>query len=233
MMRKLLYVPIIHVDTDMGSIAPAMDQRSAAICGRERWEKHKQIVITFWDQIEAYFKKLDAGNLKIYQDGLMVAGELGQKIIAQGAKQGSRNYLIVLDLMKRGGEIRKTEDIALLKEEYNRILKLAQSKSPWEKSTAYIGYEEHKDRLMEKRDRFIANTISETLNKGETGILFIGAYHDVSPHLDKDVAVEEIKKCEKIRDYFKVLISGGEEEGFEQLAEYLVSKVQGSVIGDR
>ena len=223
-------MPVIHVDTDMGSIAPTIDKRSGEICGRDRWDKHKQIVATFWDQIEEYFKKLNAGNLKIYQDGLMAAGDLGQKIIKEGAGKGSRNYLIVLDLIKRGAEIRKTEDITLLKEEYDRILKLAQSKSLWERTTAYIGYRFHKDRLMEKRDQFIANTINETLKDGERGALFIGAYHDVFPYLAKDVSVEEVKNREKVKEYFKMLISGGDEEKFDELAEYLVSKVQGSVV---
>jgi len=221
-MRKLLYVPVIHVDSDLGSIAPAIDKRSTQICGRERWERHKQTVSTFWDNIEKYFKKLNADNLKIYQDGLMADGKLGQKIIEEGAEKGSRNYRIVLELIRRGGEIRKTEDIALLKEEYNRILKLSQSKSIWERTAAYIGYRFHKDRLMEKRDRFIAGTINQTLKVGETGALFIGAYHDVLSLLADDIAIEEVKKTEKVRAYFKVLISGKDEERFDQLAEYLV-----------
>ena len=225
MMRKLLYVPVIHVDPDLGSIASAIDKRSAEICGKQRWEKHKQTVTTFWDEIEEYFKKLDATNSKIYQDGLMADGDLGQKIIEEGASKGSKNYQIVLDLIERGGEIRKTEDIALLKEEYGRILKLAQSKSLWERTTAYIGYRFHRDELMDKRDRFIAKTINETLEDRETGILFIGAFHDVFPHLVRDVAVEEVKSRERVSDYFKMLISGGDEGRFNQLAEYLISKV--------
>jgi len=225
MMRTLLYVPMIHVDTDLGSVASAIDKRSAEICGKKRWEKHKQIVAIFWDNIEKYFKKLDAANLKIYQDGLMADGELGLKIIQEGARQGSKNYQIVLDLIKRGGEIRKTEDIALLKEEYNRIIKLAQTKSLWEKMMAYIGYRLQKDRLMEKRDRFIASTINETLKGQEKGVLFIGAFHDVIPHLTKEVAIEEVKNNEKVKDYFKTFISRGNEEKFDQLAEYLVSPI--------
>jgi len=229
-MRKLLYVPVIHVDTDLGSIASAIDKRSAEICGSQRWEKHKQTVTIFWDKIEEYFKKLHAENLGVYQDGLMADGELGHKIIQEGAKKGSRNYQIVLDLIERGGEIRKTEDIALLKEEYNRILKLAQSKSLWERTTAYIGYRFHKNRLMEKRDRFIAKTIGETLRNGETGVLFIGAFHDVTPHLAEDIHVEEVKNPKKVKDYFRTLISGGDEERFDELSKYLV---QGLMTDDR
>ncbi len=159
----------------------------------------------------------------------MADGELGQKIIEEGAQKGSRNYRIVLDLIKRGAEIRKTEDITLLKEEYNRILKLAQSKSLWERATAYIGYRFHKDRLMDKRDRFIADTINQTLKEGETGALFIGAYHDVLSLFAKDIAIEEVKKTEKVRDYFKMLISGGNEEKFEELGEYLVNRGQRTI----
>ncbi len=221
-MRRLLYVPVIHVDSDLGSIAPAIDKRSTEICGREHWEKHKQVVTAFWNQIEKYFKKLNAGNLKIYQDGLMADGEHGQKIIEEGAQKGSRNYRIVLDLINRGGEIRKTEDIELLKEEYARILKLAQSKSLWERTTAYIGYRFRRDKIMENRDRFIANTINQTLKEGERGVLFIGAFHDVTPYLAEDIHVEEVKNPQKVRDYFRTLISGGDEKKFDELSKYLV-----------
>ncbi len=224
-MRELLYVPVIHVESDLGSIAPAINKRSAEVCGKERWEKHKQVIITFWDGIEEYFRKLDAAGLKIYQDGLMADGDLGRKIIGEGAKRGSKNHQIVLDLVKRGAVIRKTEDIELLKEEYARILKLAQSKSLWERTTAYIGYRFHKDRLMEKRDKFIATTINETLKEEETGVLFIGAFHDVIPHLANEIVVEEVKNREKVKDYFKILISGGDEKKFNELAEYLGSVV--------
>lgn len=222
-MRKLLYVPVIHVDPDLGSIASTIDKRSAEICGRQRWDQHKQAVMAFWDAIDSYFKKPNARNLKIYQDGLMADGELGQKIIEEGAKNGSRNYQIVLDLMRRGGEIRKTEDVALLKEEYKRILKLAQTRSVWERIMAYIGYRLHRDRLMEERDKFIAQTINETLKEGETGVLFIGAFHDVTPYLAEDIHIEEVKNPQKVKDYFKTLISGGDEKKFNELAEYLVN----------
>ncbi len=224
-MRELLYVPIIHVDSDLGSIASDIDKRSADICGEERWERHKQSVTIFWDKIEEYFKKLDAGNLKIYQDGLLADGELGQKIIEEGARKGSINFQIILDLMKRGGEIRKTEDVKLLKEEYDRILKLSQTKSLRERTTAYADYKIHKDRMMGKRDRFVANTLNETLKEEERGVLFMGAFHEVLQHITKDVKVKEVKNIEKVRAYFKELMSGKNKEKFDQLTEYLTSEI--------
>ncbi len=78
---------------------------------------------------------------------------------------------------------------------------------------------------MEKRDRFIAKTIGETLRNGETGVLFIGAFHDVTPYLAEDIHVEEVKNPQKVSEYFKLLISGGSEERFDELAEYLGSVV--------
>jgi len=218
-------VPVIHVDSDLGSIASDINKRSADICGEERWERHKQSVTIFWDKIEEYFKKLDAGNLKIYQDGLLADGELGQKIIEEGARKGSRNFRIILDLMGKGGEIRKTEDVELLKEEYNRILKLSQTKSLRERTTAYVGYRIHKDRMMGKRDRFIANTINETLKEEERGVLFMGAFHEVLQYITKDIKVKEVKNIEKVRTYFKELMSGKNKEKFNQLTEYLTSEI--------
>jgi len=224
-MRELLYVPVIHVDSDLGSIASEIDKRSADICGEERWERHKQSVTIFWDKIEEYFKKLDAENLKIYQDGLLADGELGQKIIEEGARKGSRNFRIILDLTGRGGEIRKTEDVELLKEEYNRILKLSQTKSLRERTTAYADYKIHKDRMMGKRDRFVANTLNETLKEEERGVLFMGAFHEVLQHITKDVKVKEVKNIEKVRAYFKELMSGKNKEKFDQLTKYLTSEI--------
>lgn len=221
-MRKLIYVPVIHVESDLGSIAPAIDKRSAEVCGEERWERHKQTVATFWDKIEGFFEGLDPSNLKIYQDGLMAGDELGQRIVEEGAKRGSRNYQIVLDLIKRGAEIRKTEDVELLKEELNQILRIAQTSSVWEKTVAHIGKEVDRETLLEKRDRFIAEIINETLQDEETGVLFIGAFHNVAPNLAEDIVVEEVKSLQKVRDYFNILISGGDEKEFNELAAYLI-----------
>ncbi len=221
-MRKLIYVPVIHVESDLGSIASEIDKKSAEVCGKERWEKHKQTVVTFWDVIEGFFRKLDAGNLKIYQDGLMAGGDLGRRIVEEGANRGSRNYQIVLDLMKRGAEIRKTEDVELLKEELNQILRIAQSSSAWEKTVTHIGKEVDRKTLLEKRDRFIAKSINDTLTEEESGVLFIGAFHNVVPMLAKNIKIQEVKSRKKVKDYFNILISGGNEKKFEELAKYLV-----------
>ena len=207
----------------MGGVASAIEGKSASLCGEGRWAKHKETVARFWQSLTHYFDSFDASNLKIYQDGLPADGELGKKIIEEGARQGSKNYQLILNLMQRGAEIRKTEDPSLLKEEYRYITKLAQSKSFAEKARAYAGYRLRKGRLMEERDKFVAKTINETLKDGEVGVLFIGSHHDVAPYLLRDIVVEWVKEREKVNAYFKEFISKGEGRRFEQLAEYLAS----------
>lgn len=224
-MRKLLYIPIIHTQFDMGSVASAIEGKSAALCGEERWARHKETVAKFWQSLTHYFDSLDATNLRIYQDGLPADGELGRKIIEEGARRGSENHRLILSLMEKGAELRKAEDISLLKEELKYITKLAQSKAGVERTLAYAKYKLHKNQLTRQRDKFIAKTINETLKEGETGVLFIGSYHNVVPYLPKDMVVEKVKEREKINAYFKELISKGDGRRFEQLAEYLTSPV--------
>lgn len=224
-MRKLLYVPIIHIESDLGSAASAIDSRSASLCGEGRWTKHKETVAKFWENMADYFATVDTSNLKIYQDGLPANGELGSRIIEEGAKQGSKNHQLILDLMQKGAEVRKTEDPSLLKEEYKHIIKLAQSKSAAERILAYAKYKLRKGRLTKTRDKFTAKTINETLKEGETGVLFMGSYHNVLPYLAEDVVVEQVKDREKINAYFKELASRGDGKRFEQLAHYLISPI--------
>jgi hypothetical protein len=40
---------------------------------------------------------------------------------------------------------------------------------------------------------FIAHRINDTLGEGETGILFIGASHEILPLLSKDIEVITVK----------------------------------------
>jgi hypothetical protein len=79
---------------------------------------------------------------------------------------------------------------------------------------------------MEKRDKFIAERINETLKDEEVGALFIGVYHNVFPRISRDIIVYELKERSKVKAYFDVLIRGKDEKGFSELAEYLVSPIK-------
>jgi hypothetical protein len=225
-MKKLLYIPIIHMEADLGSVGAVVDKSSSQMCGKERWDKHKKAVSGFWDSIANFFNHLSASNLKIYQDGLMIDGGLGKKIVEEGAMKGSKNHKIIRKLMEKGAKIMKTEDLSLLKEEYNSLIKLSQTQSFLERMLAYIGYKLRKDPLMEKRDKFIAERINETLQDEEVGVLFIGVYHNVLPRISQDIIVHQVKERSKVKAYFDELIWRKDEKRFNQLAEYLTSPVK-------
>ncbi|NQT31078.1 MAG: hypothetical protein HQ588_01985 [Deltaproteobacteria bacterium] len=222
-MRKLLFVPVIHMEPDLGSEAAAIDSKSASLFGEERWAKHKDSVVKFWENIADYFTTVNASPLKVYQDGLPADGALGRKIVEEAAKRGSKNHQIILSLMARGAEISKTEDPSLLQEEYEYITRLTRSRSIPEKTITSARYKLRKNQLTKERDKFVAKTIDETLKEGETGVLFMGSYHNIFPYLPKDIVVKQLKNREKINAYFRELVSGGDGERFEQLAKYLAS----------
>lgn len=205
-MRALIYVPIIHTTADLGSLAKDVEKISIARLGEKVWERHVETVRGFWDSIDRYFEKLEVSNLKIYQDAMVADGEIGQKIVEDGLKKGSKNYEIISKLIQRGTILVKTEDFALVKRERDWFLKITNAKHLTEKLSSYLGYRLTKNKLLRKRDKFIANRINETLNQGETGILFIGAYHNIIPKLAKDIQVREIKDTKKIREYQKALL---------------------------
>ena len=215
-MRKLLYVPIIHSESDLGSLGPAIDRKTASLCGERRWAEHKETVSRFWQSVAEYLLSLDIAGLKIYQDGLVADGKLGMRVIEEAARRDSRNHQVILDLIKKGAEIHKTEDASLLIQEYENISRL----DPTSRG--------QRDRLTEERDSFVARTINETLKDGETAILFMGAYHSVLPRLARDIVVEQVKEVEKVRAYFEELLSSHNETSLQQLAHYLTRPISAS-----
>jgi len=229
-MRRLIYIPIIHTDADMGSLASALEQSTASVCGDERWERHKATASHFWQMVSDYLETLDARNLKVYQDGFISDGDLGKKIIEEGMRKGSKNYEIILNLLNRGAEIVSTEDMALLQEEYGLISRIIKAETPSQRRLAYKEYESRKSQLTMERDTFIARTINETLKGGQVGLLFMGAYHDVIPHLAKDIVVEQLKERERVKSYFDELMYGSDDRNFERLTSYISSAVGAGVL---
>ena len=225
-MRKLFYIPMIHTSADLGSVASELDKRCVKLCGEERWNKHKEAVDGFWKAVSECVNSIDATNLKVYQDGLLADGEMGLKIVEETVKKGSKNYEIVLDLIKKGAKIQKTEDAGLLKKEYKYLLGMTKEKSSLKRFTAALKYRLKKKKLIEERDTFIAKTINETLKEDEIGILFLGAYHNVLDKLSDDIRVDRLKDRNKIEEYQKLLPYRRKEERFNQLAEYLVSPIE-------
>jgi hypothetical protein len=152
---------------------------------------------------------------------LAANGELGRRIVEEAAKRGSMNHQVILRLLGKGAEVKKTEDASLLMKE----LRLAREESRAASVQNPGDLSFSKTCLMEERDRFIAKTIGETLKLGETAVLFIGAYHNVHFYLPADITVEYLKEQERVKAYFQELISGGRGKRFQELARYLARPI--------
>jgi hypothetical protein len=226
MMRRLYLVPIIHMSADMGSIAPALDKGAADTLGPELLQRHRDTVSGFWDSLDRFFGSLGVKDFKVYQDGLVVDGEEGLKIVKEGIKHGSKNYQLVGELLKRGAVLTKTEDLPLVKREYGYLTKIAYSKSLKEREVAALRYRLAQSRLLRQRDSYIAQRINATLREGETGILFIGANHDVAPGVARDIVVTQVKELDRVREYHKTLLDKRRSNRhLQELAEYLGSPI--------
>jgi hypothetical protein len=191
-MRKLIIIRIVHTPFDMGSARDGLEKEGIARLGKQRWEENVRRIENFWSEVDREVESLAAEpeKLRIYQDGLPCAGELGERIVRETAAKGSRNYQIIQRLMDRGAMIEATESPELLKQEYGYIRAILEAKTDEEKKAAVARYGQVKDGLLEERDVFIAHSIDSTLKEGETGILFIGASHNVLPRISKEIDVK-------------------------------------------
>lgn len=233
-MRKLYYVPIIHTGVDLGVIGGEAARRGAERLGEDVWTKHVETVSGFWQALEDYFSAFDASGVRIYQDGMMTDGEMGERIVKEGAEKGSRNFMIILDLLRRGAVLMKTEDFPLLRKEYTLLLEISKAARHVKKLLSYLKYRLIKGRLLKKRDRYIAGMINGTLKDRETGVLFVGAYHDVRPGLSGDIQVAELMDMKKVRDYQSKFIHPERyKDEITALSRYLVSPVESMPMKSR
>jgi len=227
-MRSLYIIPIIHMSADMGSIASTLDDRASTKLTTELWQKHKEIVSVFWDSIGRFLDTLDVNGFNVYQDGLVADGAEGLRIVRESISQGSKNYEIIGRLLERGAALVKTEALSLVKQEYSYITKMTRSRSLKEREVAALRYKLAQGKLLKQRDEFIAGRINETLAEGETGILFIGAYHEVIKRLAPDTKVGQVKEVARVKEYHKALINTRRYDQYlRELGEYLTSPVSG------
>jgi len=196
-MRKLLIIPIFHTGVDMGAFKERMDRITEKQFGKVERQRHKENIEKFWEELdkslEKRIKDIDIRKVKIYQDAQVVNGLVGIKIVEEIAERGSRNHQIILKLINKGAVLMKTESFEALKEEYFLIKSMMTAKNPVEAEQAAIAYEKRKGDLLRRRDEYIARNIDKTLKEGETGILFIGATHNVEDRLPPTINVEHLK----------------------------------------
>lgn len=182
--RRLIYIPIIHTEVDMGSLAESLKKEYIQKYGAQKWNQHLKKINDLWTYIEEHLQQrnLCYRKVKVYQDGLPVCGKELQ-IVRDIANRGGRNHQLLLKLIDKGATLVGTEDPALLLKEY-QMIKDAATRKGSEK-----GKEGHHN-FMAERDAFIVRRIDETLHDGETAILFLGMLHKVDKKVPSDVVVE-------------------------------------------
>lgn len=192
-MRRLIYIPIIHSEADMGSMAEPLKQQYIQQFGLDRWREHVATVEDMWRGIRDKILALDLDyrKLKIYQDGLPLCGK-ELEIMEDVARLGSHNYNIVRELVKMGAELIGTEEARLLVEEYNFVKDLTAIADADQRRLAVKKARKRRDELLIERDKFVSRRIAETLKEGEAGILFSGIEHEIDKYLAKDIKVEYI-----------------------------------------
>lgn len=174
-MRRLIYVPVMHSDVEMGSTAAWYRETFVARHGEAKWMERGREYARVWRNIAQAIDDLglDFPMVRLYQDSLPICGH-EVAIVRDLAAQGSRNHQLLESLMERGATIMGTEPAGLLLEEY-RLLQAGGGGSPQGSG------------LLEQRDRAIAGRVDITLADGEVAILFIGALHQVERHLPSDI----------------------------------------------
>jgi hypothetical protein len=130
-------------------------------------------------------KRLSVAGFKAPNDTICGFEE---RIVRELAKAGSSNHQLILKLLDRGAALMGTEDSRLLMEEYE-IQKQHLTQKAGKNSTP----EEQKnrmDRVLRARDSFIAERITNTLQDGEVGLLFLGALHRLDALNGTNIRVE-------------------------------------------
>jgi hypothetical protein len=187
--RTLIYFPIIHSQADMGALQESIARASREKLGRAGVARKARAVMRMWEQIDRAIAALNLPltQVRLYQDALPVCGREAE-IVAELAQAGSRNHRLLERLMAQGAVLMGTESGELLVQEYQ----LAQQSLGGRPAGAPEAAAQRRalgESLLRHRDQFIAQRINDTLQPGETGILFLGTLHAVERYLPRDIEV--------------------------------------------
>jgi hypothetical protein len=189
--RHLICIPIIHTEADLGSLSESIRRLHIERTGLQQWDRRIKTVDEMWRTIRAQIQSLNLDYIKtrLYQDGLPTCGH-EEKIIRDLAQAGSQNHRVLLELMEKGARLVGTESPELLLEEYDlaRQVLVSLCEGTMGRADQDPRGGRGKD-LLEKRDRYIAERINETLVNGEGGLIFLGLLHSLEGYLPMDIKV--------------------------------------------
>ena len=172
--RRLVHIPAIHNAADLGCAAGQAQSRFSD----EEWKAHQRAVEAYWAGVGRCLEEMsiDYPRVRLYHDSLVVDGEPGRRMVRDLAAKGSLDFGLTAMLLEKGAQLMRTEDPGLLLKEYQCIT--GPSPSPEEQAE-----------ILRERDRYVARRISTTLRQGETGILIMGALHQIRRYLPPDIEV--------------------------------------------
>jgi|SRR3989344_852 len=226
-MRRLIYVPMIHSE----KVTPSTLATSGFSLNID-----PELARRFWQIVTDAVANLDIPVERIFFEGF--TQDVPQKTLAAllaETDEGLPEHKTVKELIKKGATLEQTED-RLLQVEISRTLKeLGEgfqyfnreldkmgdevetiTEEDVEVTRRYIQAIEEFEAINARRDEYVARRITDTLGDGETGILFMGASHDIISKLPgADIQVEPLD--ERLREFdeqFRELIKRGTPEGF-------------------
>lgn len=188
--RTLLYIPIVHSQSDMGALSESIRKITLQKLGARVWHRKVNLIDRFWSTVEDILNGLSIvyEQTRLYQDGVPVCGK-ELDIVRELAKKGSLNHQLLVRLIEKGATIMGTESPDLLIEEYQLVHRILESGDLKEAIRVEAMQKTASNLLLSKRDAFIAARIDQTLSAGETGILFLGMLHNVARCLPEDIQV--------------------------------------------
>lgn len=192
-MRVLIYVPIVHSEVELGSMAGEARRRFEEIFGTAAWERRFASVDAMWEGLQTKLRALPIAwrSTRLYQDGLPVCNH-ERKIVRDLAANGSRNHQLLAELMERGATLMGTENPELMVKEYRRVQNLVKASQERAPDAVVEELRNEGETLLGERDAYVAHRIATTLQDGETGILFIGLLHRVDEFLDGKFEVRHL-----------------------------------------
>ncbi|MEM1164824.1 MAG: hypothetical protein AAGI30_00875 [Planctomycetota bacterium] len=185
--RRLVVIPMLHTETDLGELSDRVRRETVAHAGRRAWERKQRAIERLWSEITEWSERvaIPEAGMRLYQDGLPVCGpgerDVTRTIVEDLGTRGSLNHRILLSLIERGATLEGTESPELLLAEY----RLARGEAEQDGDGTPAAHD-----LLEQRDRFIAQRIDATLEPHQVGVLFIGYLHNIPPHLPAGITVE-------------------------------------------
>lgn len=165
-MRRLIYIRVIHNNIE-SSLA-------------KKYQLDREID-RFWLIMEKEFlgMRFDLRKTRIFHDTVCGGRGIVMQAFKKIAQAGSPNARFVLRLISKGARLEMTESPKLM-----RFLE------------KYKYKQKYLSKVRDLRDQYVAKRIARVLRRGETGILIMGANHNVEDYLPKDIRVFYLRKSD-------------------------------------